>query len=89
MKNRLNVIVDRKATEAARSVAAENSQRVFVLFRDQTEYRYRIVDTYDARLGTIEAPFCCRTRSPTSPFWRMAAWRRWRGTSSPSCGSGI
>ena len=42
--------VDPKATPAARSVAAD-SRRVFVLFRGQTEYRDRIVDTYDARLG--------------------------------------
>lgn len=42
--------VDPKATPAVRSVAAD-SRRVFVLFRGQTEYRDRIVDTYDARFG--------------------------------------
>lgn len=42
--------VDPKATPAARSVAAD-SRRVFVLFRGATEYRDRIVDTYDAHRG--------------------------------------
>lgn len=42
--------VDPKATPAARSVAAD-SRRVFVLFRGGTEYRDRIVDTYDAHVG--------------------------------------
>lgn len=45
--------VDPKAIPAVRSVTA-NDQRVFVLFRGETEYRDRVVDTYDARLGDYQ-----------------------------------